>query len=98
MTLEVTWHDEDRNRNIPGPPIESETITLSATAAESGVAPKNARYVFLQATEACRYAWGTAPEATDTAGANGHYLAAGTSVWLPAYPGKTKISGIQPDS
>ena len=95
MALEITWHRQGINPNIAGPPILSETLALSGSAALSAAAPDGAESVRIQSTEAARYAIGAAPTATATAGAQGHYLAAAGEAWLPARPGATKVSGIQ---
>jgi len=95
MALEITWFTRGVNDNMPGIPLKTETITLSGTHAESNPAPDDADVVWIQATENARYAVGTAPVATATAGTSGHYLASGTNVWIPVRGNSTKISGIQ---
>lgn len=95
MALEITWHRMGINPNVVGDAIISETLTLSGASASSAVAPDGAEVVHLQATETCRYAKGTAPTATATAGASGHYLGSGGDIWLPARALSSKIAGIQ---
>lgn len=95
MSADVTWFGSNQNQNIPGTPLKSETLTLSGTSAVSAAAPLEAAYYCIEGTEVWRYAVGSAPVATATAGINGHRLAAGKDRWGPAIGGVTKIAGIQ---
>jgi hypothetical protein len=42
MSLEITYYANDRNQNIYGQPISSETRTASASSAQSAATPSNA--------------------------------------------------------
>lgn len=88
MTVEITYYAACRNASMYGQPISSETCTASGTSALSAATPANADIVRLKATANDRYAYGTgSPTATATAGANGHYIASGDVIDLPAVPG-----------
>jgi len=87
MSLEITYHAQAPNKNHPGLPITSETRSASGTSAQSGATPNNADLVHIQSTANNRIAYGSDPTATSTAGDNGHYLASGSDIWLPAVSG-----------
>jgi hypothetical protein len=87
MSLEITYFAETRNMNMYGLPISSETRTASGTSAQSGATPSNAVIVRIHSTANNRYAYGSNPTATATAGANGHYIASGQTIDLPAVAG-----------
>src|SRR4249919_1819851 len=95
MALEITYFGAcPFNENMYGLPILSETRTTSGTSAQSGATPSNAMIVRIKCiTAADRYAYGTNPTATATAGASGHYLAIGDVVEIPAVSGN-KIGAI----
>jgi len=84
LSLEITYFCDARNLNIAGLPILSETRTISASSAQSGATPASAVYVSIYTTADVRYAYGSNPTATATAGVNGHFLAAGERKDLPA--------------
>jgi len=94
LSLEITYFCDARNLNIPGLPIISETVTISASSAQSAVTPASAVYVRLYTTADLRYAYSSASSvATATAGVNGHLLPSGSSIDLPATAG-WKVAGI----
>ena len=94
MSLEITYFAEARNENLYGLPILTETRSTSGTSAQSGATPTNAVIVRIKCiTAADRYAYGSNPTATASAGASGHYIAAGDIVDLPAVAG-WKIAAI----
>lgn len=96
MPLEITYFSYGANNpNMPGLPISSEVRTISGTSAQSGATPAGAVSIRLKATENARYAYGANPTATAAAGANGHYLASGDDVWVPAVEG-WKFAAITP--
>jgi hypothetical protein len=87
MSLEITYYAEGNNKNTYGLPISSETRTASASSAQSGATPANAEVIRIASTAANRYAYGSNPTATATAGASGHYLASGAVIDIPAVSG-----------
>ena len=87
MSLEITYYTETRNMNLYGQPISSETRTASASSAQSGATPSNAVIIRIKSTANNRYAYGSNPTATATAGASGHYIASGDVIDIPAIPG-----------
>lgn len=93
MSLEITYYSGGRNLNMYGGPIVSETRTASATSAQSAATPANADIIRIASTANNRYAYGTNPTATATAGANGHYIASGCVIDIVAVPGN-KIAVI----
>jgi hypothetical protein len=93
MTIEVTYFTGSPNYNMYGTPISSETVTASGTSAQSGTTPANARIVRIRATANDRFAYGSNPTATATAGANGHYIGSGDIIDLDAVSGN-KIAVI----
>ena len=93
MSLEITYHARGNDKTFYGQPILSETRTASGTSAQSGATPTNAEIVRIHSTAANRYAYGANPTATATAGANGHYIASGSTIDIPAIAGN-KIAVI----
>jgi len=90
MPLEITyWTGVYNNGPIPQGDIASEQRTLSASSAQSGVAPPDSIVVSIYATEAARFAVGTNPTATSTSA----YIGAGERIWRPIRVGQ-KIAGI----
>jgi hypothetical protein len=87
MSLEITYYASARNENIYGQPISSETRTASASSAQSGATPSNADIIRIASTANNRFAYGTNPTATATAGANGHYIGSGAVIVIPAIAG-----------
>lgn len=95
MALEITYYTGSTiNENMYGQPITSETRTTSGTSAQSAATPSNAVIIRIKCiTAADRYAYGSNPTATNTAGDNGHYLAVGDVVDITAVSGN-KIAAI----
>lgn len=93
MSIEITYFTASMNRNSTGNAISSETLTTSATHAESGATPANAVYVRLRGLATDRYSYAAAPVATASAGAQGNYIGSGDVIWLDAISGN-KVSGI----
>ena len=87
MSLEITYFAAGANKNMYGTPILSETRTASGTSAQSGATPSSADIIRIASTAANRFAYGSNPTATATAGANGHYLASGATIDIPAIAG-----------
>ena len=87
MSLEITYYTQSRNQNMYGAPISSETRTASGTSAQSAATPGSADIIRICSTAANRYAYGSNPTATATAGANGHYIASGGVIDIQAIPG-----------
>ena len=88
MSLEITYYSKSVT-GLPcyGIPISSETRTASGTSAQSGATPANAEVIRIVSTAANRYAYGSNPTATATAGASGHYLASGATIEIDAVSG-----------
>lgn len=93
MSLEITYYAGGSNPNAYGLPISSETRTASGTSAQSGATPSNAVYIRIASTANNRYAYGANPTATAAAGADGHYIASGQVIDIPAVSGN-KIAAI----
>jgi hypothetical protein len=87
MTIEVTYYTGSQNLNMYGVPISSETVTASATSAQSGATPTNARIIRIRAKADDRYAYGANPTATAAAGASGHFIGSGDIIDIDAVPG-----------
>jgi hypothetical protein len=84
MSLEITYFAEGRNKGIYGVPILS--VAVSDGSASPAI-PISAEVVRIKALAATRFAYGTDPVATGTAGANGHYIAQGDIIDIQAVPG-----------
>ena len=93
MSLEITYYAAGNNPNTYGQPISSETRTASASSAQSGATPANADIIRITSTANNRYAYGSNPTATATAGLSGHYIASGATIDIPAISGN-KIAVI----
>jgi hypothetical protein len=87
MSLEITYYANGLNPNIYGQPISSETRTASASSAQSGATPGSADIIRIASTANNRYAYGSNPTATATAGASGHYIGSGAVIVIPAVAG-----------
>jgi hypothetical protein len=87
MSLEITYYTEGFNKNTYGSPIISETRSASGTSAQSAATPANAELIRILSSANNRYAYGSNPTATATAGANGHYIASGAVIDIKAVPG-----------
>jgi hypothetical protein len=87
MSLEITYYAQDVNKNMYGQAISSETRTASGTSAQSGATPAGADIIRIKSTANNRYAYGSNPTATATAGASGHYIASGDVIDIPAVSG-----------
>jgi hypothetical protein len=88
MALEITYYTQAvNNMNHYGLPITSETRTASGTSAQSGATPANAVTIHIRSTANNRYAYGSNPTATATAGDNGHYIASGETIDIQAVSG-----------
>lgn len=94
MSLEITYYSKSVS-GLPmyGAPISSETRTASGTSAQSAATPSNADVIRITSLAANRYAYGSSPTATSTAGANGHYIASGAVIEIDAVSGN-KIAVI----
>lgn len=93
MSLEITYYTLGRNKNCYGLPVSSETRSASGTSAQSGATPANAEVIRIRSSAGNRYAYGSNPTATATAGANGHYIGSGDVIDIAAVPGN-KIAVI----
>ena len=94
MSLEITYYAAAANANAYGLPITSETRTASAVSAQSGATPANASIIRIKSTANNRYAYGSNPTATATAGDNGHYIASGDIVEIATPVAGHKIAVI----
>jgi hypothetical protein len=93
MPLEISyWNGRGkRATQIYGAYLSAETRTLSGTSAQSGATPSGAAIVRLEATEACRIAYGSNPTADTTT----PYLGAGAVIEFEAVSGN-KVAGKTP--
>ena len=92
MPLHITYwtgHAETNN-NVAGKPISNESVTISATSAQSGETPSGAVIVSIYSTEAGRIEYSSA---NPTAAATSAYIGANERLWLQAVPAY-KIAGI----
>jgi hypothetical protein len=95
-TLEISYWTatEFQGGNLPSGHVISETLTVTATSAQSGVIPPNADIVSIYANgAAARARMGVNPTAT----AASFYIGSGERLWLKAKPnpnGDVTVAGI----
>lgn len=95
MALKITYWTASRyNPNLPGAVISSESVTISASSAQSAATPENAVFVSLRNTESgdVNFLYNSInPTALATSASPG--IASGERLWMDAVP-TFKIAGI----
>jgi hypothetical protein len=93
MPLEISyWNGRGKHgTQIYGACLSAESRTLSGTSAQSGATPGGGVIVRLEATEACRFAYGANP----TASATTPYLGAGAVIEFEGVAGNL-VAGKTP--